>query len=61
MTQMLELMMQNPATQQLLMSRLPPHMRKPEVLRAMMANPEVRERISSLAKSSVSHTRCSRS
>jgi hypothetical protein len=53
-TQMMDLMMQDPASQQLLLSRLPPHMRKPEILRAMMGNPEVRERISSLAKSTVS-------
>jgi hypothetical protein len=53
MTEMVELMMKDPGTQQLLLSKLPPHMRKPEVLRAMMANPEVKQRISALAKSTV--------
>jgi hypothetical protein len=50
---MMEVMMQNPAMQQLLLSRLPPHMQKPEVLRAMMANQEVRARIAAIAQQSV--------
>jgi hypothetical protein len=53
---MMEVMMQNPAMQQLLLSRLPPHMQRPEVLRAMMANQEVRARIASIAQQSVSDT-----
>lgn len=44
--------MQDPAMQQLLLSRLPPHMQRPEVLRAMMANQEVRARIASIAQQS---------
>jgi hypothetical protein len=53
MTEMVELMMRDPGTQQLLLSKLPPHLRKPEVLRAMMANPEVKQRINALAQSTV--------
>jgi hypothetical protein len=53
---MMEVMMQNPAMQQLLLARLPPHMQRPEVLRAMMANPEVRARIAAIAQQSVSNT-----
>jgi hypothetical protein len=34
-------MLQNPTVMQMMMSRMPPHMRKPEVLKAMMSNPEV--------------------
>jgi hypothetical protein len=51
---MMEVMMQNSAMQQLLLSRLPPHMQRPEVLRAMMANQEVRARIAAIAQQSVS-------
>jgi hypothetical protein len=50
----MDTMMSDPSTQQLLLSRMPPHMRRPEVLRAMMANPEVRQRISALAQQTVS-------
>ncbi|KAF8069370.1 TIC40 [Scenedesmus sp. PABB004] len=49
---MVEVMLSNPAMQQMMLARMPPHMRKPEVLRAMMANPEVRQRIAALAKQS---------
>uniref|UniRef100_A0A383WNN6 STI1 domain-containing protein n=1 Tax=Tetradesmus obliquus TaxID=3088 RepID=A0A383WNN6_TETOB len=54
LSSMMEVMMQDPAMQQLLLSRLPPHMQRPEVLRAMMANQEVRARIASIAQQSVS-------
>jgi hypothetical protein len=53
MLQMMERMMSDPSTQQLMLSRLPPHMRRPEVLKAMMANPEVRQRIAGLAQQTV--------
>ncbi|GBF87845.1 hypothetical protein Rsub_00557 [Raphidocelis subcapitata] len=48
--QMMETLMADPAAQQLLLARMPPHMRRPEVLKAMMANPEVRQRIAALAQ-----------
>jgi len=48
--------MQNPTVMQMMMSRMPPHMRKPEVLKAMMANPEVRARMSALAQEKVRAT-----
>lgn len=47
---MLEMMMSNPTVMQMMMSRMPLHMRQPEVLKAMMANPEVRARMSALAQ-----------
>eukprot|EP00775_Hariotina_reticulata_P005093 gene5093-5334_t len=46
----MEIMMQNPTVQQVLLSRMPPHMQRPEVLRAMMANPEVKQRIAQMAQ-----------
>lgn len=49
----MEVMMSNPAMQEMMLSRMPPHMRRPEVLKAMMANPEVRQRIATLAQQSV--------
>lgn len=49
--------MRDPGTQQLLLAKLPPHLRKPEVLRAMMANPEVKQRINALAQSTVGRVR----
>ncbi|WIA10443.1 hypothetical protein OEZ85_010635 [Tetradesmus obliquus] len=52
LSSMMEVMMQDPAMQQLLLSRLPPHMQRPEVLRAMMANQEVRARIAWIAQQS---------
>jgi hypothetical protein len=33
---------------------MPPHMQRPEVLRAMMASPEVRQRIAHMAQQTVS-------
>lgn len=45
--------MANPTVMQMMMSRMPPHMQKPEVLKAMMANPEVRARMSALAQEKV--------
>ncbi|KAI8474006.1 MAG: hypothetical protein J3K34DRAFT_156372 [Monoraphidium minutum] len=50
MMTMMEAMLGDPSTQQLLLSRMPPHMRRPEVIKAMMANPEVRQRMASLAQ-----------
>lgn len=50
---MIDALMRDPSTQQLLLSRMPPHMQRPEVLRAMMANPEVRGRIAALAQQTV--------
>ena len=58
LSSMMEVMMQNPAMQQLLLSRLPPHMQRPEALRAMMANQEVRARIAAIAQQSVSAVGC---
>eukprot|EP00878_Enallax_costatus_P024991 GHUV01026707.1.p1 GENE.GHUV01026707.1~~GHUV01026707.1.p1 ORF type:complete len:385 (+),score=94.03 GHUV01026707.1:234-1388(+) len=49
---LMDVMMSNPAMQQMMLSRMPPHMRRPEVLKAMMANPEVRQRIAALAAQS---------
>lgn len=43
-------MMSNPTAMEMMMSRMPPHMRKPEVLKAMFANPDVRARMSALAQ-----------
>lgn len=51
---MMEIMMQNPTVQKVLLSRMPPHMQRPEVLRAMMASPEVRQRIAHMAQQTVS-------
>jgi hypothetical protein len=47
-------MIEDPAGQQLLLSRMPPHLRKPEILKAMMGNPEVREKLKAWGKSTVS-------
>lgn len=55
MMQMMEALMKDPSTQQLLLSRMPPHMRRPEVVKAMMANPEVRQRIAALAQQAGLH------
>jgi hypothetical protein len=56
---MLEMMMSNPTVMEMMMSRMPLHMRQPEVLKAMMANPEVRARMSALAQEKVrAHCPC---
>jgi hypothetical protein len=47
--------MSNPTAMEMMMSRMPPHMRKPEVLKAMFANPDVRARMSALAQEKVRH------
>lgn len=59
---LMETMMENPTVMQMMMSKMPPHMRKPEVLKAMMANPEVRARMSALAQEKVCarHMMCMR-
>lgn len=54
---MLEVMMSNPTAMQMMMSRMPPHMRKPEVLKAMLSNPDVRARMSALAQEKVRRAR----
>jgi hypothetical protein len=51
--QVMGVMMQNPAMMEMMLARMPPHMRKPEVLRAMLASPEVRTRIAALANQTV--------
>ena len=53
MMRVMEAMMNDPSTQQLLLSRMPPHMRRPEVIKAMMANPELKQRIAALAQQTV--------
>lgn len=42
---MLELMESNPQLQQMMLSALPPHMRQPDILKQMLALPQVREKI----------------
>jgi hypothetical protein len=53
MEQVLSVMMQNPAIRDMMLARLPPHMQRPEVLRAMLANPDVRMRVAALARDQV--------
>lgn len=50
---MLDAMMSDPATQQLLLARLPAPMRRPEVVRAMLSDPAVRGRMVALARQTV--------
>jgi hypothetical protein len=49
---MMEVMLSTPGMQDMLLAKLPPHMRRPEVLRAMLANPEVRTRMADLMQHS---------
>lgn len=49
--------MQNPTVMQMMMSRLPAHMQRPEVLKAMLANSEIRGRMSALAQQTVCKNR----
>ena len=48
---MLEVMMKDPGARDMLLSRLPERMRRPEVVRAMLRDPEVRARLGQLAQS----------
>ena len=50
--------MENPTVMQMMMARMPPHMRKPEVMKALMANPDVRARLSAVAQEKVGRARC---
>jgi hypothetical protein len=49
----MEVMMENPTVMQMMMARMPPHMRNPEVLKALMSNPDVRSRMTALAQEKV--------
>eukprot|EP00879_Flechtneria_rotunda_P023158 GHRR01024484.1.p1 GENE.GHRR01024484.1~~GHRR01024484.1.p1 ORF type:complete len:175 (+),score=83.12 GHRR01024484.1:861-1385(+) len=55
LSSILDMMMANPTMQQIVLAKLPPPMRKPEVLRAMMASPEVRQRVAAIAEQTVSN------
>jgi hypothetical protein len=47
---MLDVMMKDESARDALLSRLPERMRRPEVVRAMLSNPEVRQRLGDLAR-----------
>lgn len=48
---MLDVMLKDDSARDMLLSRLPERMRRPEVVRAMLQNPEVRARLGQLARS----------
>jgi hypothetical protein len=48
---MLDVMLKDDCARDMLLSRLPERMRRPEVVRAMLQNPEVRARLGQLARS----------
>lgn len=55
-SRMMEVMMENPTVMQMMTARMPPHMRNPEVLKALMSNPDVRSRMTALAQEKVGGT-----